>query len=92
MTARLNYLAADRVDIQFAVKELTRRMSRPTQRDMTRIKRVARYLKGAPRVVQSFVPGESAKIIRNASRFPPTFLDVSLGGSTEVSRGYQEAP
>ena len=33
VTARLNYLAQDRSDIQFAVKELCRFMSKPTQED-----------------------------------------------------------
>ena len=33
MVARANYLALDRVDIQFTVKELTRRMASPTEAD-----------------------------------------------------------
>ena len=33
LTARANYLAIDRVDVGYAVKELTRRMSSPSKRD-----------------------------------------------------------
>ena len=38
MTARGIYLAQDRTDIQFAVKELSRRMSKPTVSDMEALK------------------------------------------------------
>ena len=48
VAARLNYRAPDRGDIQFAVKEICRRMSAPTWRDWSRLKRVARYLASAP--------------------------------------------
>jgi hypothetical protein len=52
--ARANYLALDRPDISFATKELCRRMSCPRQQDIEALRRVARYLKGAPRVVYEF--------------------------------------
>ena len=42
--ARLNYLALDRPDIGFGVKELMRRMARPTEQDLQALKRVVRYL------------------------------------------------
>lgn len=45
IVARANYLAADRVDIQFAVKELARQMSRPTIRAWKALKRPGMYLK-----------------------------------------------
>jgi hypothetical protein len=44
LAARANYLAQDRPDLQFAVKELCREMSSPTARSWKRLKRVARYL------------------------------------------------
>ncbi len=44
LAARANYLAQDRPDLQFAVKELCREMSAPTTRSWRRLKRVARYL------------------------------------------------
>ena len=51
MTARANYLAQDRIDIQYAVKELSRAMSVPTVGDWKDLKRLGRYLVGKPRVV-----------------------------------------
>ena len=54
IAARCNYLSLDRVDIQFATKEVARRMSKPTVKDMARLKRLGRYLIGAPRVVCKF--------------------------------------
>lgn len=52
--ARANFLAGDRPDIAFAVKELCRAMSRPTDRDADGLKRLARYLLDRPRVVMCF--------------------------------------
>ena len=51
IAARRNYLQPDRPDIQFAVKECCRIMSRPTSRSWELLKRVGRYLKGRPRLV-----------------------------------------
>ena len=51
MAARSNYLAADRPDIQYAVKEICRRMAKPAHSDWNKLVRLARYLKGAPRLV-----------------------------------------
>ena len=54
MAARANYLAADRMDIQFAVKEICKAMPNPTLGDKRKLKRLARYLRGRPRVVSEF--------------------------------------
>ena len=54
IVARANYLQQDRSDIQYAVKELCRGMSCPTREDERKMKRMARYLKGKPRVVNLF--------------------------------------
>ena len=54
IVARANYLAQDRSDIMFAVKELTRHMSKPTETSWTLLKRLGRYLLGSPRVVLNF--------------------------------------
>jgi hypothetical protein len=54
LSARLNFLSMDRADLQFAVKELMRKMSVPTKADLRALKRVARYVVGAPRVTQLF--------------------------------------
>ena len=48
------YLAMDRYDIQHTAKELATEMKIPMNEEMVRLKRLARYLNGAPRVVQKF--------------------------------------
>ena len=54
IAARLNYLALDRVDIQYSAKEIAKHMSRPVELDWAKIKRAARYFAGAPRYVQMY--------------------------------------
>ena len=54
LAARLNFYSLDRPDVQFAVKELMRRLGSPDERDWTNLKRVARYLLGAPRCLARY--------------------------------------
>ena len=54
LAARANYLALDRPDIQFATKEVCRGMANPTVGDKRKLKRLARYLIGRPRLVSKF--------------------------------------
>ena len=54
LVARANYLAVDRVDLQFPVKELARKMSSPSETDWDRLVRLARYLRGRPRLVMGY--------------------------------------
>ena len=54
LAARANFLSLDRGDIQFSAKEICRQMSKPRRCDWGKIKRLARYLKGAPRMVLSY--------------------------------------
>ena len=49
--ARGNYLSADRIDIQFAAKEICRSMAFPTSLSWRALKRLSRYLSGKPRLV-----------------------------------------
>ena len=49
--ARGNYLAADRIDIQFAAKEVCRWMAKPSDQSWAALKRVCRDLIGLPRLV-----------------------------------------
>ena len=51
IAARANYLAQDRPDLQFSVKEICRTMSNPSVYDRRKVKRLARYLKGNPRLI-----------------------------------------
>jgi len=52
--ARANYLAADRVDCQYAAKEVCRWMSSPTTSAWSALKRLVRYLVGLPRLIFRF--------------------------------------
>ena len=50
IAARLNYMAADMPDIQYACKEACREMSAPTEQSWRRVKRIGRYLVGRTKV------------------------------------------
>ena len=52
--ARGNYLATDRPDVQFACKEVCRFMSSPTSHSWMALKRLCRFLAGAPRMVYRY--------------------------------------
>ena len=49
---RAAYLSQDRSDLSYSTKELTRDMQEPTEQSMTNLKRLGRYLKKNPRLVQ----------------------------------------
>ena len=52
ISARLNFLAQDRVDLQFACKYASRRMARLQFTDCAMLKMIGRCLVGFPRYVQ----------------------------------------
>lgn len=54
VAARLDYLAMGRPDIQYATQEIAKQMSRPNAHHWLLIKRMGRYLKKVPRLVQTF--------------------------------------
>ena len=54
LVARANYLATDRPDIGFSVKELCKSMSSPTNSSWDKLIRVVKYLKRCPRLVISY--------------------------------------
>ena len=54
VAARINFLATDRADLQFASKDLCRRMASPDKSDWEKARRIARYLMHRPRAVQVF--------------------------------------
>ena len=56
---RWAYLSQDRVDICESVKTLARFMASPTEHSWGKLKRLGRYLKGCPRVVQEFKAQEA---------------------------------
>ncbi len=50
ISATANYLASDRPDIQYSVKEVCRRMAKPAEGDWQKLARLGRYLRGASRL------------------------------------------
>ena len=54
ITARLNYLAVDRVDLQYSVKEAARHMSVPKTSSWKLLNKIGRDLGGRPRLVMMF--------------------------------------
>ena len=55
LAACVNYLAMDRVDIQFVAKEISKYMSQPRTTDHNKMKRLGRYLLGKPRYIQHYL-------------------------------------
>jgi hypothetical protein len=54
VVAKGNYIAADRPDIQYAVKECARGMSSPTEENWFHLKKLVRFLIGVPRIVTKY--------------------------------------
>ena len=54
LSARCNYLSQDRCDIAFAAKELCREFAVPSKASYARLKRLARYLVGMPRMIYRY--------------------------------------
>ena len=79
LAARLNYLAQDRPDLQYAAKEASRRMARPSERDWCLLKRIGRYLVGAPRAVQTFA-------WQSAPETLDTYVDSDWAGCASTCR------
>ena len=65
--ARLNYMSLDRADLSYSAKEAARGMARPTAGDVIRLKRILRYLKGSPKIVNLFEWQEPQKKIMGYS-------------------------
>ena len=79
LAARANFLSLDRGDIQFSAKEICRRMAKRRRCDWGKIKRLARYLKGAPRMVLSY-PWQ------NMSNVITAIVDTDFAGCLETRR------
>ncbi len=79
LAARANYLAQDRPDIQFAVKEIARRMATPRMNDWLLLKRLARYLVGVPRGVLRFVWQDTPSVI-------DAYVDADWAGCNRTCR------
>ena len=54
LRARANFLARDRIDLQFGAKECCTSKSRPTVRDWSKLKPTGRFLAGCQRLVHEY--------------------------------------
>ena len=54
IAARAMYLSLDRPDIAFAAKEAARSMAKPVKSDWAKLKRLARFLIGRPRLIMTY--------------------------------------
>ena len=79
VAALLNYVAQDRPDLLYPVKELMRRMSKATVQDMSKLKRVVRYLKTLPRILSKYPWGAMTSTI-------DVFTDSDHAGCPETRR------
>ena len=78
-TMRASYLSQDRCELQFAVKELARRMQQPNTKNMQALKRLVRFLKGSPRCL--IVYG-----IQSEQPVVDVFSDSDWAGCTKTRR------
>ena len=79
VAARLNYIAPDRPDIGFSVKEAARAMPSPRESHMNKIKKIGRYLKGKPRLVSVFKWQDLLSTLT-------TFTDSDWAGCAKTAR------
>ena len=77
--ARANYLALDRPDLAYASKELCRRMGAPRARDLAALRRLCRYVLGAPRMTYQFEWQEPGQALR-------VFCDTDFAGCPATRR------
>ena len=79
IVARANYLSQDRSDIRYAVKELSRSMSCPCEKDWPRLKRLGRYLVQHPRLIPIFRR-------QSATKFLDVWVDTDFAGCLKTRK------
>ena len=78
-TMQASFLSQDRCELQFAVKELARRMQQPNTKNVQALKRLVRFLKGSPRCL--IVHGRQAE-----QQVVDVFSDSDWAGCTKSRR------
>ena len=78
-TMRASYLSQDRCELQFAVKELARRMQQPNNKNLQALKRLVRFLKGSPRCLVVYNRQADRPIV-------DVFSDSDWGGCAKTRR------
>ena len=88
----LLYAASDRSDLKYAVKELMRDVSAPTELSMRRLRRIIRYASGARRLVNTIdwqTVGTTVEAIVDADHAGClTSRKSTSGGSIRVNKAY----
>ena len=79
VAARFNYIAPDRADIAYAVKETARSMSAPRVSDLRKLRRLGKYLIGRPRLIMRFDWQNMLSTIA-------TFTDSDWAGCTQTAK------
>ena len=79
LAARANYLAQDRPEAQYAIKEIARRMASPNEEDWGPLKRLTRYLIGSPRAKFHYY-------WQHMPRYLDAFVDSDWAGCKGTSR------
>ena len=79
LVARANYMAIDRQDIQFAVKELARDMANPKESSWVALTRMAKYLKRRPRCLIKLS-------YQNATKSINTCVDADWAGEVATRK------
>ena len=89
-TMRASYFSQDRCELQFAVKELARRMEHPIAKNMQGLKRLVRLLKGSLRCLVVYVRQAEQQVVMSPqpatgagcakTRRSTSFSDVMLDG------------
>ena len=82
LSAGANFLSQDRTDIGFSTKELCREFSLPNKNSYNRLKRVARYLAGKPRLVYNYLWGKTT----NESDVFDIYVNTDFAGCKESRR------
>ena len=82
LSARANFLSQDRTDIGFSTKELCREFSVPNKNSYNRLKRVARYLAGKPRLVYNYLWGKAT----DEPDMFDIYVDTDFAGCKESRR------
>jgi hypothetical protein len=79
LAARCNYLSQDRPDLAFSSKELCREFSIPNKSSFQKLKRLARYLAGMPRLVYQYLWQECPSVL-------DIYVDTDFAGCQSTRR------
>jgi hypothetical protein len=79
LAARCNYLSQDRPDLAFSSKELCREFSIPNKSSFQKLKRLARYLAGLPRLVYHYPWQQAPEVL-------DVYVDTDFAGCHSTRR------